>query len=126
MGRQQITQGFTLVEVIISVALIGAGLLLVLSLIPSGVLSLKKAEDLQTATAYGLEVIEVTRSGLENTAHLAEFDVTLNNTDFHVRRQYYEVSNTDGRLHDVVVTIEWNAQSAPVQLSTRLSQPAAP
>ncbi|NDD26706.1 MAG: hypothetical protein EB084_00360 [Proteobacteria bacterium] len=113
-------RGFTLIEVIISTALLVAGLLVVVSLIPSGVLSLKKAEDLQTATAYALEVMETSRNGLEQTAFLDRFTVTLNDTEFTVLRETQVAPQTDGRLHDVIVTVEWRGQPAPVRLATRM------
>jgi uncharacterized protein (TIGR02598 family) len=120
MGQGQASRAFTLVEVIVAVALIGAGLLLVVSLIPSGVLSLKKAEALQTATAYCVEVMETSRMGLERTGYLDDFRVTLNTTEFHVVRQAASVPDTDGRLFDVIVRAEWDGQPAPVVLGTRL------
>lgn len=119
MGRRR---GFTLIEVILAVALVGAGLLVLVSLLPSGVLSLKKAEDLQTATAYGVEVMEASRRGLAQTPHLADFTVTMNATEFHVTRLSQAVAGGGGRLYDVCVNVSWHGQPG-VQFATRMASP---
>lgn len=126
MWRRQTGRGFSLIEVIIASALVAAGVMVLLTLIPSGVLSLKKAEDLQTATAYGLEVMEISRGGFERSSALDDFHITLNSTEFHVTRQFWPVADTDNRLFDVQVSVSWNGQPVPVQLSTRMPQPASP
>lgn len=113
-------------DVIISVALLAAGLLVILSLIPSGVLSLKKAENLQTATAYAVEVVETSRRGIEQTPWLDQFHVTINDTDFRVRRDAQAVHDSNGRLVDVQVTVEWDQQPTPVRLVTRMRTVEAP
>lgn len=94
--------------------------MVIVSLIPSGVLSLKKAENLQTAAAYAVEVIETSRRGIDQTPWLEQFPVTLNNTEFRVKREAQTVANSDGRLVDVRVTIEWDGQPTPVRVATRL------
>lgn len=123
--RLQGRVGFTLVEVIVAASLVGAGLLLVVGLLPSGVLSLKKAEDLQTATAYGMEVMEISRGDLSHTPFLNDFQVMLNSTEFRVTREVMPVAGSDGRLFDVLVTVSWGDPPAQAQLATRMS-PAAP
>lgn len=120
MGQR--SSGFTLIDVIVAAALAGAALLLVISLVPTGVLSLKKAEDLQSATAYGLEVIESSRGGLAQTAYLNEFTVTLNATSFHVERRSLTVAGSEGRLCDVMVSVSWDEPPTQIQLCTRLAQ----
>lgn len=116
-------RGFTIVEVLLAAALICGGLLCVVALLPSGVVSLKKAEDLQTAAAYGVEVIEATRSGVAATPGLDDFHVTLNSTDFHVTRNAAQVPGTGGQLVDVVVTLAWPRQKVPLTMSTRMLAP---
>lgn len=94
--------------------------MVIVSLIPSGVLSLKKAENLQTATAYAMEVLETSRRGIDQTPWLDQFRVTLNNTEFRVKREAQPVPQSDGRLVDVRVTVEWDQQPVPVRAATRL------
>lgn len=114
-------RGFTLVESIVAAALIGACLLTIVSIIPSGVLSLKKAEDLQAATSYGLEVLELRRSRLD--AGELKHEITLNATRFEVVSRVDQRSHTGGHLYDFVVTVSWNRQPCPVRLATRLFRP---
>lgn len=107
-------------DVIVAIALLAAGLMVIVSLIPSGVLSLKKAENLQTAAAYAMDVIETSRGGVEQTPWLDQFRVTLNDTEFRVKREARPVPQSDGRLVDVQVTIEWDQQPTPVRVATRM------
>lgn len=118
-------RGFTLVDVIVSIALLAMGLLFVVSLIPMGVLSLKKAENLQTAAAYAVEVVEASREGFEETARLDKFETVINDTDFEIERFVQTVPDTDGRLHDVKVVVKWDGQPVPVVVTTRMKDGGA-
>lgn len=113
--------GFTLVESIVAAALIGACLLTIISVIPSGVLSLKKAEDLEAATAYGMEVLEMRRARLDPGEMTHE--ITMNATRFDVVSRVDEQPHPGGHLYDFVVTVSWNRQPCPVRLATRLFRP---
>lgn len=95
-------------------------MLLIVTLLPTGVLSLKKAENLQSATAYAREVMETSRRGFARTAGLERFEATINATQMQVSREIRPVPETGGRLHDVLVTIRWPGQPAPVRLVTRM------
>lgn len=115
-------RGFTLLEVVLAAALLAASLLVIVSLIPSGVLSLKKAENIQAATAYALEVLEWDRANFSSTAP-PDSQVTLNGTVFHVHNDVYAVPTYSG-LYDLAVTVSWDRQPQPVILATRVTQPA--
>lgn len=112
-------RGFTMVEVIVAAALLGACVLLIVGLVPSGVLSLKKAEDLQAASAYALQVLEFHRKTARPDQDEA-FDVALNQTQFHVHVQTSAVPAHAERLADLCVTMSWNRQPAPLVLATRV------
>lgn len=115
MGR-----GFTLVEVILAAALVAASILLMVGMLPTGVLALKKAEDLQAATAYGVEVLEARSAALPSAPYAGAFSITLNGTRFRVETDLTAVPHPSGHLYDLAVTLRWNHQPAPVRLATRL------
>lgn len=104
-------------------ALLAACVLTVITLIPSGVVSLKKAEDIQAATAYGLEVLETRRAMLDPAAAATTYEITLNQTTFQVTSRGRAISHPGGRLVNVVVEVTWNRQPQPVLLSTRVFRP---
>ncbi len=123
-------RGMSLVEVILAVALAGGALLTLVTLFPAGMLSLQKARDLEAATAYGTEVLETSRRGIDQTATLNNFIVTINRTDFHVTRDFHAVSKSTPvglrpPLYDVVVTVTWQGQPYPVTIGTRMPVPSA-
>jgi len=111
-------RGITLIEITLALGLIGLGIVFVVSIIPSSVLTLKRAEDLQAATAYGIRVLDEaqqsppTTEGVDRDEH-----VTINATDFHVKRQVVKV---DDSLMDVIVTVKWRDDVPPITLATRL------
>ena len=115
-------EGWTLVEVILATAVSGATLLIILALVPLGVASLQRAQDLQAATAYGQEVVSATRAGLLPLYPRWSTAVTCNKTTFRVSREVLPVPDTEGRLADVVVTIAWSMQPRPVVLTTRVDR----
>jgi prepilin-type N-terminal cleavage/methylation domain-containing protein len=112
-----VRRGLTLVEVIVSLAILAMGLLFVLSLIPSSVLSLKKAEDLQAASAYGMELLEMVRLQPPSAEERQAFDVDFNHTSFHFVREIYSVEEG---LFDVVVVAQGREDTPPLRLATRV------
>ncbi len=103
-------------------SLLAGCVLVIVAMLPSGVLSLQKAQNIQAATAYGLEVMEVTRTQFTPTA--LDFKANLNGQSFHVQRAVYPVPSASP-LYDVAVTVSWDGQPVPVVLSTRLYRPNA-
>ncbi|MHB2015509.1 MAG: type IV pilus modification PilV family protein [Candidatus Xenobia bacterium] len=112
-----VSRGFTLVEILVSLAILAAGVVFVVSIIPTAVLTLQRAEDLQAATAYGQELVEDARAHVPTAAGRdRDFQVTLNRTEFHVTRDIVVFPD----LEDVVVTLQGPSDQQPVKLATRL------
>ncbi len=89
------------------------GLVFVLSILPTGVFSLKHAEDLQAAAAYGQAMM------LDARQHPVDavVEVPLNHTVFHATRTMHAVTSD---LTDVTVEIRWDTAEVPLRLGTRL------
>lgn len=110
-------RGLSLLELIIAVALLAIAVLFIVSIIPSGVLGLKKAEDLQTASAYGMELIETVRMHPPAAPDRRSFALTLNSTNFDFVREIYAVEDD---LFDVVVVVTGNPDNPPYRIATRI------
>jgi prepilin-type N-terminal cleavage/methylation domain-containing protein len=125
-SRRKAAWGFTLIEIIMALALFSMCIFLVINVIPTGVMTLKKAEDLQSASLYGQEIIEdAVRSFPKGAAYFPvkdrEFDITMNSTQFHVTREIYNVDTcTPPKLFDIVVVVSWDRQPMPLRLGRRL------
>lgn len=109
-------RGLSLLEVVIALALVALGVVFVLGIIPTGVLSVKRSEDMEAATSYGMEVIENARHKLPPEAETDTY-VTFNKTDFHVQRAIYSV---DDYTTDIVVVVRWSEESPGIRLATRV------
>lgn len=110
--------GLTLIEVLLAVALLAMGILFVVSIIPTSVLSLKKAENMQAAAAYGMELIECARLAPPQAGETREFEVTINQTSIKFVR---EVAPLADDLFDVVVTATVDAEEPPLRMATRVN-----
>lgn len=113
-------------ELIVSIVILSAVLLVIIGLIPAGVTGLRKADDVQAATLYGMEVVEETCKGNgKPDVTEAVFKVRLNQSTFEVHREVSAVDrNADPpSLFDVAVTVSWAGQPAPVKLRTRIYRP---
>jgi prepilin-type N-terminal cleavage/methylation domain-containing protein len=122
MGHRE---GFTLIEMIVALGIIAVSLIMIISIIPTGVLSLKKAEDIQSASAYGMSLIEETRKSRPAYTAYPVTDLTaekvFNNTRFLFQRDIYAIdSQNPHNFYDIVVTITWSRQPQPLRLSTRI------
>jgi hypothetical protein len=103
---------------VVAVALLALAMIFILNMLPTSAFSLKHAEDLQAATAYGQSWIEDVRQnppGVDRTA-----DVLLNHTIFHVVRTVHAIPPD---LVDVVVSLRSDTSNVPVQVATRLYVP---
>ncbi len=117
-------RGVSLLEVVVAVALLAIGIVFVLSLLPSSVLTLKRAEDMQAATAYGMEVLHDAELRVPSIAGRdRDLHFEINGTSFHVTR---DVLPVDALLTDVVVTVKWRDDVPPLKLATRLAAAATP
>ena len=54
-------RGVSLAEMVVAISLLGLVIVFVLTLVPSSVVTLRRADALQSATAYGLGMIEQSR-----------------------------------------------------------------
>lgn len=109
-------RGMTLLEVVIALALIALGIVFVLGILPTSVLSVKRSEDMEAATAYGVEVVEDARRQLPETLSQT-FVKTLNQTEFTVTRDIYVV---DQATSDIVVVASWSPDRPGIRLATRV------
>jgi|GEM_PF-1614739 len=118
-------KGFTLVEIIVAFAIFAASVMIIISIIPTSVLSIKKAEDMQAANSYGLTLVEERRN---NRPSYSSYPVTefqtekkINSTVFTMQRDLYAIDIQEPhRLYDIVVTIRWARQPQPLVLTTRV------
>ncbi len=110
-------RGVTLMEVVLSTALVAIGLLFIAGIIPTSGFSLKKAENMQSATAYGLELVEDARLKPSPGVATRHYKVTLNHTEMRFKR---EVLFVEDGLYDVVVTARWTDELPPLRLATRV------
>lgn len=109
--------GMSLLEVVVAVTLVAICLLFVVSLVPMSAITLKKGEDLQATTCYGLDLIEDYRANPRVTTGVDRtVDVEINRTTYRFVREIYQVD----ACVDVVVTATWPQASAPLQLTTRM------
>jgi prepilin-type N-terminal cleavage/methylation domain-containing protein len=119
------SRGLTLVEIIVALAIFAASVMIIISIIPTGVLSIKKAEDMQAANSYGMTLIEERRNNRPDFASypMTEFltEKKINNTVFTMQRDLYAIDvQVPHRLYDIVVTIRWARQPQPLVLTTRV------
>lgn len=103
----------TLVETLVAVGLLAGAGMLILSLLPTGVLSLKKAERIQTATGIAQELVEnaPAPSGAAETSE--QLVRELNGTRFTVTRRLRPLG--DG-IYETHVRVEWSDEAPPVEL----------
>ncbi|GMU55397.1 MAG: hypothetical protein AMXMBFR33_45430 [Candidatus Xenobia bacterium] len=113
-------RGLSLLEMVVALGLLALVLPFLLNLVPSSALALKRAEDVDAASAYATRLLEEARATPPSRlgVDLDSF-VTLNNTRFRVVREVYAVDNYPA-LRDVVVAISGPARLQPIRMATRL------
>ena len=114
-------KGMSLLELVVCIGLLALVIPFVLNLIPSGTLALRKAEEVQEASAYGVILIDQARSSPALGLDLDE-NRRVGRSEYHVRREIYQV---DDRLRDVVVELT-PRRGQPMRLATRMELYAAP
>lgn len=105
-------RGFSLLEVVVALALAALVLPLVLDLLPTSALALKRAEDLQAATGLATRALDEMRADPEP----GQARVELNDTRFLVVREVFEIR--PGILDLVVRVID--ERKHEVRLATRI------
>ncbi len=108
----------SLLEMVVALGLVALVLPFLLNLVPSSALALKRAEDVDAASAYATRLLEEARA-TPPTRPGVDLDttVTLNNTRF--RREVHAVDNYPA-LRDIVVAISGPARLQPIRMATRL------
>lgn len=115
-------KGLTLVEILVAVGLFSTGLMLVLSLLPAGVLSLQQAENLQTATQFAQRLIEEAAEPATFPKTDADLRYSANGMDFKATRVIREVTPAGGGTplcYEIMVKVDWNGCRVPVELTLR-------
>lgn len=138
-------RGFSLVEAVIMTALLAVIFVPIASLFPTGVLSLKRAEDRQTAVYLAKEYIEEARAvwlpnlpaavtaSLQLNETAKSWTTTaedtplistreMNKTIFTITRRVWAIRGKSGlppSLIDVLVMVEFPMSPVPVTISTR-------
>lgn len=105
-------KGLSLLEIVVAVGFLAISLIMVLSLMPAGILSLDQAEKLETGTSLGTMLVEEAR--VPGPAETLAF--TLNGTDYTCRRTFTNVSD---ELFEVHVRVEWREARAPLEFWQR-------
>lgn len=114
-----------MIEILVATALIAVALIMIVSVVPTGIFSIKRAADFQSASTYGNELLEDARvTALAYPSYPVtdrNLSITLNNTVFHVTRDVYAVDGkVPHRLFDVVVSARWTGQPVPQRFYTRI------
>jgi len=98
--RARSREAFTLIEIIAALAIIGLGLVGILSLFPVGIDASKRAGDLTQATALGQSVIEQIRSAAKKG------DMTLNDAKYVFETSgQADFRDFDGKVSDNIIPI---------------------
>lgn len=105
--------GWTLVEIMVAVVILASALMLVLGLMPGGVLSLQKAENLQAATAFGEELLETAPAPESFPVTPETFQRKANGTDFEATRSVRRESET---TYLIEVSVNWSTAERPLLL----------
>ncbi len=105
-----------MVEVIVAVVLLAAALMLILALMPAGLLSLKKAENLQTAQGYASELLETAPVPTTLPSQPENFERTLNGNRFEASRW---AEKTGPHTYEWTVEVHWPRAQRPVTLKLR-------
>ena len=109
---------FSLTEVIVASALLAVAVPLLLNLLPTSFLSLRKADHLQAATSMALyRVDEVAFLKPRQGVDLSE-TLQVGGREYRVTREFYRI---DDIRWDVVVSCDCE-NLAPVRLATRVIQ----
>lgn len=121
--------GLTLVEVMVAIGLVAISLMLVLSLIPAGIHSAQRSEDIQTAAAWTRELLEgapVPETFPIETAIASEtFTKKLGQTNFTAVRKLFTKPG-EKYLYHIEVETSWDDGIKPLKLGLTRYDPAGP
>ena len=111
----------SLVEVLVAAGFLAVAVIMVLSLMPAGILSLHRAQTLETATALAQGLLEEAPvpDGPLPPPQISR--VQMNGVAFVCTRSFRRV---DPELTDVVAKVTWEGSAQPVELWLRHYRPS--
>ena len=122
-------RGLTLVEVMVAIALIAVSLMLVLALIPAGIHSAQRAENVQAAAAWSRQLLENApvpdEFPIPSEIARTEHQTKIGSTDFSAVRTLNTIPG-ESYLYKVAVETTWGEAVEPVRLSLTKYNPAGP
>ena len=113
-------RGGTLLEIVVAAGILALAIPLVLNLLPTGLLSLRKAESLQISTSLAFYRMDEARLLAPRSGPQPVELVQIGPQTFTLAREFYQV---DAQRWDVVVVCQPQGL-APVRLATRLVREA--
>ncbi|MCA9790940.1 MAG: hypothetical protein KC910_04065 [Candidatus Eremiobacteraeota bacterium] len=99
-----------------AVVLLAAAVMFILGLIPAGILSLKQAENVQTANGYALRLLEEAPVPTSFPTTPEQFTSELNGTHFTASRQAVV---TGKHTYEWQVSVAWPEAARPLEMSLR-------
>ncbi len=127
--RSNRRRGLTLVEIMVAIGLIAVSLMMVLALIPAGIHSAQRAENVQSAAAWSRQLIEDAPVPEEFpiAPDIAEeqFEMKIGRTNYRAVRR---LSTMPGEhfVYRIDVETTWDEAQQPVKLSLVKYNPAGP
>lgn len=122
-------RGLSLVEIMVAIGLISVSLMLVLALIPAGIHSAQRAEDIQSAAAWSRELLE--KAPVPETFPIpADMAVTTHSTK--LGKTYFEAVRRLTTIPDqafvyrIEVVTTWDPEAQPLSISMTRYNPAGP
>jgi prepilin-type N-terminal cleavage/methylation domain-containing protein len=103
-------RGFTLIECLVAIVILGIGIVGVVGCFTAALLSNKKAEEIQQATAFAQDTIEDMRSRGFGGVTYAEFPASSGVAELHQGVRTIEITDNYGgdvRMKQVAVEISW-------------------
>jgi prepilin-type N-terminal cleavage/methylation domain-containing protein len=127
MIKSYARRGFTLIECLVSIVILGLGIVGVVGCFTAALLSNQKAEEIQQATAFAQDTLEDMRSRGFGSVTYDEFPATSGVEELHQGVRTIEITDNyrgDVRLKQVAVEISWGGanQSHPsIRLESLIS-----
>ena len=123
------TRGVTLVEVMVAIGLVAVSLMLVLSLIPAGIHSAQRSEDIQAAAAWSRQLLEdaPVPETFPIPADIAQTQHTLKigRTNYTATRRLFTQPG-EHFLYHVEVVMTWDPEARPLTMTLTKYNPAGP
>ena len=113
----------------VAISLIAVSLMLVLALIPAGIQSAQRSENIQSATAWSRQLIETapvpSEFPIPSEIAATEHESKIGNTHFEAKRTLTLIPGK-AYLYRVEVEINWSEATRPLRVSVSKFNPAGP